>query len=63
MLDADIDDAAVAASVNQTALYRDAAQAAGIATPGERRAATFCDGRVWDGGDPARYLAGFEMRA
>ncbi|SAK41443.1 ABC-type nitrate/sulfonate/bicarbonate transporter, periplasmic ligand binding protein [Caballeronia glebae] len=63
MLDADIDDAAVATSVNQTALYRDAAQAAGIATPGERRAATFCDGRVWDGGDAARYLAGFEMRA
>jgi nitrate/nitrite transport system substrate-binding protein len=63
MLDADIDDAAVAASVNQTALYRDAARASGIALPEERRAATLCDRRVWDGGDAAGYLAGFEMRA
>ncbi|SAK99399.1 CmpA/NrtA family ABC transporter substrate-binding protein [Caballeronia ptereochthonis] len=63
MLDADIDDAGIAAAVNQTALYREAAQAAGIAVPGERRAATFCDDRVWDGGDAAAYLAGFEMRA
>ncbi|SAK58898.1 ABC-type nitrate/sulfonate/bicarbonate transporter, periplasmic ligand binding protein [Caballeronia calidae] len=63
MLDADIDDARIAASVNQTALYREAAQAAGIALPGERRAATFCDGRAWDGGDAAAYLAGFEIRA
>ncbi|SAK57793.1 ABC-type nitrate/sulfonate/bicarbonate transporter, periplasmic ligand binding protein [Caballeronia hypogeia] len=57
-----IDAAAVAASVNQIALYREAAQSMGIAAPGERRAATFIDGRVWDGGDPAAYLAGFEMR-
>jgi len=63
MLDADIDDTAIAASVNQTALYREAARAAGVALPDERAAATFCDGRVWDGGDGARYLAGFDMRA
>ncbi|SPB13043.1 nitrate ABC transporter substrate-binding protein [Caballeronia novacaledonica] len=63
LLDADIDDAGIAASVNQTALYRDAAQAAGVALPAERHAATFCDARVWDGGDAAAYLAGFEMRA
>ncbi|SAK72371.1 ABC-type nitrate/sulfonate/bicarbonate transporter, periplasmic ligand binding protein [Caballeronia temeraria] len=63
MLDADIDDEAIAASVNQTALYRDAAQAAGIAVPAERHAATFCDGRVWDGSDAAGYLAGFSVRA
>ncbi|MDR5762224.1 CmpA/NrtA family ABC transporter substrate-binding protein [Caballeronia sp. LZ035] len=63
MLDHAPDDAALAAAVNQTALYREAAQAAGIAIPGERRAATFCDGRVWDGGDSAAYLAGFEIRA
>ncbi|WP_250514915.1 CmpA/NrtA family ABC transporter substrate-binding protein [Caballeronia sp. INDeC2] len=63
MLDADIDDAAIAASVNQTALYRDAARAAGIALPEERRTATFCDGRVWDGSDAVGYLAGFEIRA
>jgi two-component system, oxyanion-binding sensor len=63
MLSADIDDEGIAASVNQTALYREAAQAAGIAIPDERRAATFCDGRVWGGGDAAAYVAGFEMRA
>ncbi|KXU90980.1 nitrate ABC transporter substrate-binding protein [Caballeronia megalochromosomata] len=63
MFDADIDDAAIAVGVNQTALYCDAARAAGIAVPDELRAATFCDGRVWDGGDAVAYLAGFEMRA
>ena len=63
MLDTALDDAAIAAAVNQTALYREAAQAAGIAVPGERRAAIFRDGRVWDGADAAAYLAGFEMRA
>lgn len=63
MLDSAPDDAALAAAVNQTALYREAAQAAGIAIPGERRAAIFCDGHVWDGGDSAAYLAGFEIRA
>jgi two-component system, oxyanion-binding sensor len=62
MLSADIDDERIAASVNQTALYREAAAAAGIAIPEERRAATFCDGRVWDG-DAAGYVAGFEARA
>ena len=35
------DDAAVAASVNQTALYAQAARAAAVDVPGERRAATF----------------------
>ncbi|MDR5747154.1 CmpA/NrtA family ABC transporter substrate-binding protein [Caballeronia sp. LZ029] len=63
MLDADIDDGGIAASVNQTALYRDAARGAGIALPDERRSATFCDGRVWDGSDAVGYLTGFEMRA
>ena len=63
MLAGELDDAAVAQAVHQTALYREAALAAGIAVPGERRSATFCDGRVWDGGDTAAYLAGFEIRA
>lgn len=53
MLDVDIDAVDVAAAVNQTAPYREAAQAAGIAVPDEHRAATFCDGRVWDGTDTA----------
>jgi two-component system, oxyanion-binding sensor len=63
MLDAVSDDAALAAAVNQTALYREAAQAAGVAVPDEARAATFCDGHVWNGGDSAAYLDGFSIRA
>jgi two-component system, oxyanion-binding sensor len=63
LFDADIDDYAVAAAVNQTALYREAAQTNGIAIPAERIPATLCDGHVWDGTGAAAYLAGFEIRA
>lgn len=46
------DDAAIAAAVNQTSLYRDAATASGIAVPNdaEVRIARFCDGAVWPAG-------------
>jgi two-component system, oxyanion-binding sensor len=63
MLDGDIDGHAVAAAVNQTALYREAAEAAGITVPEERRAATLCDGTVWDGADAAAFLAACRIRA
>ncbi len=63
MVDADIDAAAIAAAVNQTALYREAAQAAGVCVPDEHRAAIFCDGRRWDGTDTADYLKDFDIRA
>ncbi|GAB5094678.1 CmpA/NrtA family ABC transporter substrate-binding protein [Caballeronia sp. HLA56] len=63
MLSGEHDDAAIAAAVNQTALYREAALAAGVSVPDEYRKATLCDGRVWDGGDTAGYLAGFDVKA
>ncbi|WP_250453320.1 CmpA/NrtA family ABC transporter substrate-binding protein [Caballeronia sp. ATUFL_M2_KS44] len=63
MLDAALDDAAIAQTVNQTALYAQAARAAGIALPDETQTATLCDGRVWDGRDAKAYLAGFDMHA
>jgi nitrate/nitrite transport system substrate-binding protein len=46
------DDAAIAAAINQTSLYRDSATALGIAMPdnAEVRVARFCDGAVWPAG-------------
>lgn len=44
------DDAAIAAAVNQTSLYREAATALGVAVPddaAEGRIERFCDGAVW----------------
>ncbi|HTH61656.1 MAG TPA: CmpA/NrtA family ABC transporter substrate-binding protein [Paraburkholderia sp.] len=43
------DDATIAAAVNQTALYRDAAMAVGVDIPADAdvRVARFCDGAVW----------------
>jgi two-component system, oxyanion-binding sensor len=58
-----LDDAAIAAAVNQTALYREVARSGGIAVPDETRAATLCDARVWDGADAAAYLREFEIKA
>ena len=44
---------AVAAAVNQTALYREAASALGIAVPhSTHRTSRLLDGQVWDGRDP-----------
>ncbi len=42
------DDMALAASINQTALYRDAARRNGVPIPAEHRSERFCDGVVWD---------------
>jgi nitrate/nitrite transport system substrate-binding protein len=56
-------DAAIAASICQTALYREAAALADVPVPAESRADVLCDGRVWDGSDPAGYLEGFTVRA
>jgi nitrate/nitrite transport system substrate-binding protein len=62
LLKDDPDYLAVARRVNQTAQYREAADALGIAVPStELRASTLMDGRVWDGSDPAGYAAGFAL--
>ncbi|MBK3867620.1 nitrate ABC transporter substrate-binding protein [Pseudomonas stutzeri] len=54
----------VAGLVQQTDLYRQAADALGIAVPvSPMRSATFMDGRVWDGSDPAAYARSFTLNA
>ena len=53
----------IAAAINQTQLYREAAQSIGIAIPPETVSQVLIDGRVWDGSDPQGYAKGFEIRA
>jgi two-component system, oxyanion-binding sensor len=55
--------AAIAAAINQTALYREAAALSAIDVPGETRVERLCDGVVWDGLDPSAYLNSFAIRA
>jgi nitrate/nitrite transport system substrate-binding protein len=62
LLRADPDYLDVARAVNQVALYREAAQLAGVDLPaGEMRSSTLMDGRVWDGSDPVGYAASFDI--
>ena len=57
LLREDPDYLAVASRVNRVALYREAAQLAGVPVPdGVMRSSTLIDGRVWDGSDPAAYV-------
>jgi nitrate/nitrite transport system substrate-binding protein len=63
MLSGAHDDAAIAAAISQTALYREAAALADVRVPEEIRADVLIDGRMWDGQDPAAYLDGFTVRA
>lgn len=62
LLREDPDYLAVAGAVNQVALYREAAQLAGVAVPaGSLRSATLMDGKVWDGSDPGSYAKSFTI--
>lgn len=63
MLAGDHDDAAIAAALCQTALYREAAALMDVHVPQEIRADRLIDGREWDGQDPSAYLDGFMLRA
>src|SRR6185436_10243821 len=55
--------AAVAAQINRTDLYAQAAAQVRVATPRESmRSSTLMDGIVWDGRQPAQYAAGFELK-
>jgi len=56
------DYAAIAAAINQTALYREAAQNMGIPVPAGETSPVLIDGREWDGRDPAAYVKGFAIR-
>lgn len=62
LLHHDPDYLAVAAAVNQLALYSEAAGALGIPLPGSPlRSSRLIDGRVWDGLDPAAYARDFAI--
>lgn len=64
MLKSDPDYLSVAREVHRLDLYREAAQQLKLAVSvGEMRASTLIDGVVWDGRDPAAYVAGFDIRA
>ncbi|WP_368931852.1 CmpA/NrtA family ABC transporter substrate-binding protein [Achromobacter xylosoxidans] len=55
---------ATARQVNRIDVYRQAAQAAGIALPsGEMRSSKLVDGVVWDGSNPAAYADAFKVKA
>ncbi len=54
----------VARQVNRIDVYKQAAQAAGLAVPGsEMRSSKLVDGVVWDGSNPAAYADGFKVKA
>ncbi|MCQ4294985.1 ABC transporter substrate-binding protein [Pseudomonas stutzeri] len=54
----------VAQQVQQTELYRQAAEALGVAMPeSTMRSATLMDGKIWDGSDPAAYARSFTLHA
>ncbi|MEL7558569.1 CmpA/NrtA family ABC transporter substrate-binding protein [Stutzerimonas chloritidismutans] len=64
LLREDPDYLAVAQSVQQTSLYRDAASALSIAVPDSpMRSAMLMDGSRWDGSDPAGYARSFALHA
>lgn len=64
LLREDPDYLAVAQSVQQTSLYRDAASALNIPVPDLlMRSALLMDGSRWDGSDPAAYARSFALHA
>ncbi len=55
---------AVTAQINRTALYREVADALGVAVPdSDMRASTLIDGVRWDGSNPQAYADAFAVRA
>ncbi|MGF6755676.1 CmpA/NrtA family ABC transporter substrate-binding protein [Paraburkholderia sp. GAS42] len=63
MIDRIDDYATIAAAINATDLYREAAQNMGIPVPAESAPQVLIDGRVWDGTHPDAYVDGFAIRA
>ncbi len=64
LLKTDPDYLAVARKVNRIDIYRQAAEAAGVALPeSDMRTSQLMDGIVWDGREPKKYAAGFKIRA
>lgn len=64
LLREDPDYLGVARQVQQLALYRQAAEALGIAAGNsDMRRSQFLDGKTWDGSDPAGYARSFQLHA
>ena len=64
LLKEDVDYLAVAKSINQIDLYKEAAGAMNIAVPKDpMRSSKLMDGVVWDGKNPKAYAAGFKIHA
>ena len=64
LLNSDPDYLAVASTINQLRLYREAAEwSATPLPPAPMRSSTLIDGVVWDGSDPAGYAAAFPIHA
>jgi len=63
LLKEDVDYAAVAKSVNQIDIYKQAATAAKVPVPASSmRSVKLIDGVVWDGTNPKAYAAGFKVK-
>ncbi|MCY1288495.1 Nitrate transport protein NrtA [compost metagenome] len=59
----DPDYAAVAAQVNQTKLFSEAASALGLPVPASQmRGSTLMDGKLWDGSNPVAYAQSFAIK-
>ncbi|MBS1209130.1 MAG: nitrate transporter [Proteobacteria bacterium] len=64
LLKGDVDYLGVARKINQTDLYKQAAAIVKAPVPkSDMRSSKLIDGVVWDGKDPARYAAGFKIKA
>lgn len=64
LMKTDPDYLAIAKSVNQIDLYKEAATQLKIALPsGVNRSSKLIDGKVWDGSNPAAYAASFAIKA
>jgi nitrate/nitrite transport system substrate-binding protein len=60
----DPDYLAIAKSINQIDIYKEAATALKIAVPSSpMRSSKLIDGKVWDGSNPAAYAASFAIKA
>jgi ABC-type nitrate/sulfonate/bicarbonate transport system substrate-binding protein len=64
MIDARADYAEIAAQINQTQLYREAAARVGVAVPGDDISQVLVDGKVWGSSTPsATYAQSFTIRS
>ncbi|MFM0181157.1 CmpA/NrtA family ABC transporter substrate-binding protein [Paraburkholderia aspalathi] len=64
MIDPRADYSEIAAHINQTELYREAAARVGIVVPGDERSQVLIDGKVWGSEtEPTAYAQSFTIRA